>query len=49
MSVHEDLLNNGENNCSFTEDEVDIMCSKDGDDACGDMRALDEGEPIGDA
>ena len=35
MSVHEDLLNNGENNCSFTEDEVDIMCSKDGDDACG--------------
>jgi hypothetical protein len=36
MSVHEDLLNNGENNCSFTEDEVDIMCSKDGDDTCGD-------------
>lgn len=36
MNVHEDLLNNGENNCSFTEDEVDIMCSKDGDDACGD-------------
>ena len=36
MSVHEDLLNNGENNCSFTEDEVDIMCSKDGDDACGE-------------
>lgn len=38
MGVHEDLLNNGENNCSFTEDEVDIMCSKDGDDAhrdCG--------------
>ena len=35
MSVHEDLMNNGENNCSFTEDEVDIMCSKDGDDACG--------------
>ena len=34
MSVHEDLLNNGENNCFFTEDEVDIMCSKDGDDAC---------------
>lgn len=34
MSVHEDLLNNGENNCSFTEDEVDIMCSEDGDDAC---------------
>lgn len=33
MSVHEDLLNNGESNCSFTEDEVDIMCSKDGDDA----------------
>lgn len=33
MSVHEDLLNNGENNCSFTEDEVDIMCSEDGDDA----------------
>ena len=33
MSVHEDLLNDGENNCSFTEDEVDIMCSKDGDDA----------------
>lgn len=33
MSVHEDLLNNGENNCSFTEDEVDIMCSKDGDAA----------------
>ena len=36
MSVHEDLLNNGESNCSFTEDEVDIMCSKDGDDACRD-------------
>lgn len=36
MNVHEDLLNNGENNCSFTEDEVDIMCSKDGDDTCGD-------------
>lgn len=36
MSVHEDLLNNGENNCSFTEDEVDIMCSKDGDDARGE-------------
>lgn len=38
MNVHEDLLNNGENNCSFTEDEVDIMCSKDGDDACGGCR-----------
>lgn len=36
MSVHEDLLNNGENNCSFTEDEVDIMCSKDGDDTYRD-------------
>lgn len=36
MSVHEDLLNDGENNCSFTEDEVDIMCSKDGDNTCGD-------------
>lgn len=36
MSVHEDLLNNGENNCSFTEDEVDIMCSKDAYGACGD-------------
>ena len=36
MNVHEDLLNNGENNCSFTEDEVDIMCSKDGDDAYRD-------------
>lgn len=35
MSVHEDLLNNGENNCSFTEDEVDIMCSEDGDGASG--------------
>lgn len=42
MSVHEDLLNNGENNCSFTEDEVDIMCSKDGDDACGDSYSADE-------
>lgn len=31
MSVHEDLLNDGENKCSFTEDEVDIMCSKDGE------------------
>ena len=41
MSVHEDLLNNGENNCSFTEDEVDIMCSKDGDDACGDSDSDD--------
>lgn len=39
MNVHEDLLNNGENNCSFTEDEVDIMCSKDGDDACRDSGA----------
>ena len=36
MNVHEDLLNNGKNNCSFTEDEVDIMCSEDGDDTCGD-------------
>ena len=36
MSVHEDLLNNGENNCSFTEDEVDIMCSKDAYGACRD-------------
>lgn len=35
MNVHEDLLNNGKNNCSFTEDEVDIMCSEDGDDTCG--------------
>lgn len=42
MSVHEDLLNNGENNCSFTEDEVDIMCSKDGDDACGDGVSANE-------
>lgn len=40
MNVHEDLLNNGENNCSFTEDEVDIMCSKDGDGACGDVRTF---------
>lgn len=40
MSVHEHLLNNGENNCSFTEDEVDIMCSKDGYDACGDCVPL---------
>lgn len=40
MSVHEDLLNNGENNCSFTEDEVDIMCSEDGDDACGKYRPV---------
>lgn len=40
MSVHEDLLNNGENNCSFTEDEVDIMCSEDGDGACGDRGAF---------
>lgn len=38
MSVHEDLLNNGENNCSFTEDEVDIMCSEDGDGACRQCR-----------
>lgn len=36
MNVHEDLLNNGKNNCSFTEDEVDIMCSEDGDDTCRD-------------
>ena len=36
MNVHEDLLNNGENNCSFTEYELDIMCSEDGDDTCGD-------------
>ena len=35
MNVHEDLLNNGKNNCSFTEDEVDIMCSEDGDDTYG--------------
>lgn len=45
MSVHEDLLNNGENNCSFTEDEVDIMCSEDGDDACGDS-SIDVKEKI---
>ena len=37
MNVHEDLLNNGKNNCSFTEDEVDIMCSEDGDDTCGEL------------
>ena len=47
MSVHEDLLNNGENNCSFTEDEVDIMCSKDGDDACGDGSIDVKSEPLG--
>lgn len=46
MSVHEDLLNNGENNCSFTEDEVDIMCSEDGDDACGDGVPVDEEEIV---
>ena len=46
MSVHEDLLNNGENNCSFTEDEVDIMCSKDGDDACGNSGSADEKSPV---
>lgn len=46
MSVHEDLLNNGENNCSFTEDEVDIMCSKDGDDACGDGGLYVKESPI---
>lgn len=45
MSVHEDLLNNGENNCSFTEDEVDIMCSKDGDAACGDGSLDVKSEP----
>lgn len=43
MSVHEDLLNNGENNCSFTEDEVDIMCSKDGDDAYRDNSCTTSG------
>lgn len=48
MSVHEDLLNNGENNCSFTEDEVDIMCSKDGDDACGMYRVDGEKRKIRD-
>lgn len=37
MSVHENLLNSRENNCSFTEDKVDIMCSKDGDDAYRDL------------
>lgn len=42
MSVHEDLLNNGENNCSFTEDEVDIMCSKDAYGACGDCAPLEQ-------
>lgn len=47
MSVHEDLLNNGENNCSFTEDEVDIMCSKDGDDALRKHRAASEEGEIG--
>lgn len=46
MSVHEDLLNNGENNCSFTEDEVDIMCSKDGDDACGSRDMSTKGEVV---
>lgn len=46
MSVHEDLLNNGENNCSFTEDEVDIMCSEDGDDACGDGMFAVKKSPI---
>lgn len=46
MSVHEDLLNNGENNCSFTEDEVDIMCSKDGDVSCGNSGSADEKSPV---
>lgn len=46
MSVHEDLLNNGENNCSFTEDEVDIMCSKDAYGACGDCVLTLEEMPI---
>lgn len=46
MSVHEDLLNNGENNCSFTEDEVDIMCSKDAYGACGDSLPSVEKSPI---
>lgn len=46
MSVHEDLLNNGENNCSFTEDEVDIMCSKDGDDARRDGSFAHKGKVI---
>ena len=46
MSVHEDLLNNGENNCSFTEDEVDIMCSKDGDDALRSSYAPDTTEEV---
>lgn len=40
MNVHEDLLNNGKNNCSFTEDEVDIMCSEDGDDTRRDCSSL---------
>lgn len=43
MNVHEDLLNNGKNNCSFTEDEVDIMCSEDGDDTYRDsLSAVEE-------
>ena len=46
MSVHEDLLNNGENNCSFTEDEVDIMCSKDAYGACGNSGSADEKSPV---
>lgn len=46
MSVHEDLLNNGENNCSFTEDEVDIMCSKDGDDTLRSCYAPDTTEEV---
>lgn len=46
MSVHEDLLNNGENNCSFTEDEVDIMCSEDGDGACGNSLPFVKKSPI---
>ena len=28
MNVHEDLLNNGENNCSFTEDEAVMVILK---------------------
>ena len=46
MSVHEDLLNNGENNCSFTEDEVDIMCSKDAYGACGNSLPFVKKSPI---
>ena len=40
MNTHDDLLNYNDDMCSFCEDDVSNMCSKDGHDTCGDCVSL---------